>query len=446
MRRPTKRASVLAFVAIGFGIAALAIEACVDEAFLPGQFACDPRGKAECPPGLLCAADGVCRSSQIAIRDASVEDAPPAADVVVDAPPSGDACAVATWTTSPAGRAPSALAFGPEGRLFVGGTAGDAGWVAEMDPCDGGVVRESTFDTPSDGFKPDVQDMLVTDDEVVVTGTSGGAVTGIFVRFAKTNLTQKELRSFPGTGIVGLDRIARLVDGSYVLGGAREIFAGDQNGWIIRIGAGGGGSCNTTAGTGVVGLLPSGADAIVFTNPASETGVDYQTLGDKCELGPVQSASFGGVLGGVSFVTGTPAAPYVVGAYGPKAAAGGFEYGLVAKIVGPTLELAAPYDPNPGKADYAQIALVDGDKLFVGALQNASLSGGTPTLLRYALPLGSSAKPNLTTGVFGARLPIFKGMKTSPTAADDGLYVAGPIPGNRADGVVTRCSRTSGCK
>ena len=51
---------------IAAAVVAGALGACVSSDFAEGQFLCDPsRGEGTCPPGLRCAADGRCRSSDI---------------------------------------------------------------------------------------------------------------------------------------------------------------------------------------------------------------------------------------------------------------------------------------------------------------------------------------------------------------------------------------------
>lgn len=438
--------------ALSYAVVALAcaaiVWACVDAAFSEGQFTCDPRGKAECPPGLICAADGRCRSIEVKLTDAG-PDSPIVQEDVVDASPEVDACSIATWTVLPTGRAPGALAVGADGRLFVGGTAGDAGWIAELDPCDGGTVRERVFDLTTASL-PSVQDLVVTDDEIVVGGAADDARTGLFARFAKTTLETKDEKVFDGGGgIVGFDSIARGDDGSYVLGGGRDIFAPTQSGWIARVSAAST-TCTTTSGLGVAGVFPSGGDkATIFMNAVGDKQIELRTVGAGCALGAVQAVPFpSGTQGGPGSMAGTLAAPIALGAYGPSLPSGGYDWGLVAAIDGTNLTIAPPIDPNPGKIDLVQRGVVDGDQLYLAVLQNASLTGGTPTLYRYTLPLTTVSKPTLTTGIFSGQLVAFRGMRTNPPtmAGDDGLFIAGPKPGTRTSGAITRCRKSTGCK
>lgn len=443
--RAQRRALFYALVAL---VSAAIVWACVDSAFSEGQFTCDPRGKAECPPGLLCAADGRCRSIEVKVTDAGV-DSPVVVEDVVDAGQPVDACSVATWTVLPVGRGPGALAVGSDGRLFVGGTAGDAGWIAELDPCDGGTIRERLFDTAS-GTLPSVQDIVVTGDELVVSGVTDDARTGLFARFAKTTLETKEEKAFDGGGgIVGFDSLARADDGAYVLAGAKDIFAPTQAGWVARVSPAST-TCTATSGIGVAGVFPSGGDkATIFTTGAGDKQIEFRTVGVGCALGAVQAAPFpSGTQGGPGAMAGTVASPIALGAYGPTIPTGGYDWGLVASISGTTLTIAPPIDPNPGKIDLVQRGVVDGDQLYLAVLQNASLTGGTPTLYRYTLPITTVAKPTLTTGIFSGQLVAFRGMRTNPPSmvGDDGLFIAGPKPGTRTSGAITRCRKTTGCK
>jgi hypothetical protein len=252
-----------------------------------------------------------------------------------------------------------------------------------------------------------------------------------------------------GGGIVGFDSIARGDDGSYVLGGGRDIFAPTQSGWIARVSAAAT-TCTATSGLGVAGIFASGGDkATIFMNAVGDMQIELRTVGAGCALGAVQVAPFpAGTQGGPGSIAGTLAAPIAVGAYGPSLATGGYDWGLVASISGTTLTIAPPIDPNPGKIDVVQRGVVDGDQLYLAVLQNASLTGGTPTLYRYSLPLTTVSKPTLTTGIFSGQLVAFRGMRTNPPTmvGDDGLFIAGPKPGTRTSGAITRCRKSTGCK
>lgn len=443
----SKRRRVVACAIVALVSAALCVWACVESAFSEGQFSCDPGGKAECPPGLLCADDGRCRSLQVILDDAGT-DAPIVGEDVVDAASPVDACSIATWTVLAANRGPAALAVGADGRLFLGGTAGDGGWLAELDPCDGGTIRERVFETPT-GPLPSVQDILVTNDELVVSGVTNDTRTGLFARFAKETFATKEERAFDGGGgFVGFDSIARTDDGAYVLGGAKDIFAPTMAGWVARVD--GTTVCTATSGNGIAGVFPAGGDkAAIFGGVSDNSRIEFRTVGEGCALGAIQSAPFpASAQGGPSSMTGSLATPIVVGAYGPALDAGGRDWGLVASITGTTLTIAPPFDPNAGRVDIIQRGVVDGDQLYLAALQSATLTGGTPTLLRYTLPLTATSKPTLTTGIFGGELVAFRGMKTNPSSmvGDDALFIAGPKPGSRSSGAITRCRKSVGCR
>lgn len=421
---------------------ALLVACLVDDAFDDGRFACDPTGAAECPPNLVCARDGVCRANELAeLPDVFVPDARDAAapDVLVPV----DACTTATWTSSPDGRAPAALAVTPDGRLFVGGTAGTSAWLAELDSCDGGVVRERVF-VPSGTVDPAIQGVRATSTDLVLSGVASDSRDGIFMRAAKSDLQVSGAQTFPGIGgYVGLDHIAITSDGAAVLGGVVDVFsATTQAGWVVRVGTS---TCSSKPGTAVGDVLAtSGGDSLVLTSePAPSSAFALRRFSATCaELGKITLPMGAGNSGFATGLAGDPTAPVVSGAYGPTSSAN--DWGLLAQVNGTTWTLGPKLDPNPGLPDIIQRIAVLNDAVYVGLLQNASLTGGTPTIYRFGLPITTASQPEWVTAAFAGLLLPVHALATG-LANDDALYVAGTKPQSRTAGAITRCRRSTGC-
>jgi len=438
----TKRSRIPIFAA-GVALATVALfVACLDDAFEDGRFACDPAGAAECPPGLTCASDGRCRSSDIVVGGDVV-----APDVLTDAAapeaaPVTDACAIATWTVSPDGRAPSAVTLTADGRLFAGGSAGASAWVAEIDTCDGGVIRENVF-VPSGTVDPLLQGIRATATDVVASGVSDDSRKGIFLRVARNDLAISGFKSFTGIGgYVGLDHIAIASDGAFVLGGVLDVFSPTQAGWVVHVGATS--TCTAQPGKSVGQLLAaSSGEVLALTSESDPKALALRRISSTCaEVGNLPLAFAAGIAGGTGGVGGDASSPVIVGTYGPTATSS--DWGLVSQLKGTTWVLAPKLDPNPGVADVIQRAIVVGDDLFVALLQNASFSGGTPTLYRYALPITATSQPESQTNAYGGNLFNVQSMASGLTD-DDALYIAGTKPGRRDFGAISRCRRSLGC-
>lgn len=421
---------------------ALVVACLVDDAFDDGRFACDPTGSAECPPSLVCARDGVCRANELAeVPDVLAPDVLDAA--VPDAAVPVDACTTATWTSSPDGRAPAALAVTPDGRLFVGGTAGSSAWVAELDSCDGGVVRERVF-IPSGTVDPAIQGVRATDTDLALSGVASDSRNGIFMRVAKNDLQVSGAQTFPGIGgYVGLDHIAITSDGAAVLGGVVDVFsATTQAGWVVRAGTS---TCSSKPGASVGDVLAkSGGESLVLTSePSPSSAFGLRRFSAACaELDKITLPLGSGISGFATGLAGDPTTPVVSGAYGPTSSPN--DWGLLAQVNGTTWTLGPKLDPNPGLPDIIQRIAVSGGAVYVGLLQNASLTGGTPTIYRFGLPITGASQPEWVTAAFaGLLLPVHALATGLPS--DDALYVAGTKPQSRSAGAIARCRRSTGC-
>jgi hypothetical protein len=427
---------------IAFGALA-AFSGCVSDFFADGRFACDPRGTAECPPGLVCASDGRCRTSEIAVTDAGTDVAAPIEDA---ASPPGDACASAAWTSQPAGRTTSALALAPDGRLYAGGTAAKRGWIAEVDTCDGGIVRETQFDVQG-ATEPTIQAMALLGEDLVVSGTTKRepVLDALYARFSTKDFKRVELVTKEGSGIIAVNWISVGKNNVVNLGGARNIFATTQTGWLMRVEAGAI-KCEAFPGTSVSGFSNDAVTGqVVMLTPEADKTQRLSLLGD---LG-CATTTFGETLklptnaGGGNHIGGTLERPIVVGGTGP--APDGNETGFVAVREGTTWTVAPATDPNPGKIDIYLRVGFDGEALYVGGVQNATLTGGTPTLYRYDLPITTSSKtPTWTTNAFGGELAPIEAVIPAPKGTD-GIYVAGTQLPNRTKSVIARCRKAEGC-
>jgi hypothetical protein len=438
------------------------VNACVESAFEDGRFACNVSkaaagAKDECPPGLICASDGKCRSRELALTG----DGGPLADsnkdggdldVTTNPPPDGpiDPCSLA-WTATVTERAPSALVLDPEGRLFIGGTsATKKGWIAELNTCDGGTIRERLFDVVG-GKEPEVHAMAISGKDIVIGGAMNSGADGLVGRFDRMTFADNaSLTSIKGVGLVSIDHIAIADDGAVWLGGAQEIFAATQTGWLIRIPPNGLVSCNLRPSQGVGGLLPDASGRVlVELNEANHTML-LDLAAPNCALtvtggGPISIQAPNG--SGGWFLAGSRQNTIIVGSNGPEPAAN--ERGLIAQRNGMdgTTFTSTFLDPVVGGIDLVVRGVMqdDGTALYAGGTHNATLSGGTPVVYRYALPMTANATPVWSTAPYSGTIAPIQAMVVEP-AGKEGVYVTGAQLPNRQQGAIAKCRKTDGCK
>ncbi len=425
--------------AIGGALGAVALAACVSDFFEDGRFTCE--SSPTCPPGLICASDKRCRAQEVTIADAAIDIEEPFPDSGTATPP--DSCTSAAWTSQPTGRTASALAMSEDNKLYAGGSAGKRGWIAEIDTCTGGVVRELLFDVQG-STDPVVQGIALSGTDLLVSGvvTVGGASEALYARFSTKDFTRSAITTQPGAGIIGANHIAVRSDGTVFIGGAVHIFEATMTGWLIRIEKDAV-KCQSFPASSITAFFrdPAG-ELLVVTNEADKSQRLSKT-GDACT-----TAQFGealvfpnGTTGGSNGITGTIEQPILVGGTGP--APGGNETGYIAVRNGSWTLFPQP-DPNPQKIDHFLRAGTDGEALFVASLQNATLTGGTPLLARYALPLTPSSAPVWTTSAFGPALAPVEAVLVGPKGSD-AIFLAGTELPGRTKSAIARCRKATGC-
>jgi hypothetical protein len=368
--------------------------------------------------------------------DAGVADAPAAPPPVTA---DGGCGGPVSWLDELDGSAASALAIDPDGRLFAGGSAGTRGWLAEIDRCDGGVVREVTFDVP-DASSMHVQGLVATADRVVAVGVAGDqSQTGAYARFDKSLAAQATL-SFPAPATAsGLDDVALADDGAVWASG----FAGfGLGGWVVRF-ADDAVSCQihpTPVTRGVLAL--AGGEAVVMKRDAANV-VTFDQLSPTCAASvasappPLPSGLRGERFGRAN------GAYYVVGSAGGVAAD---DYAFAATSAdGGAWVTSANIDPTPGVVGLPYAAGrfdTDGVDLILSGASNEGVDAGAPALWAFGLPLAANAPPSPAGTPFGAKTYFVASVKLVP-AGVDAFYVAGVSVGGGA--AIAGCRKSTGC-
>jgi hypothetical protein len=423
---------------------ALAFAACVATEFKDAQFTCDPAGDAACPPGLVCAKDGVCRAHDL--DEAAV--APPPADggspeaASVDAgtPEAAlDACASATWATFPDARVPFDVTVNSGGRLFTCGLAGSQGWLAEIDRCDGKILRETTIAVPGYSDPTQFHALVAKGTDLVVGGSIGSMLgvqgTGIYARYDADTFAQRDLVTLPGALVSDMSHAYVTSDGAVWLQGLEHIFEPSAEGWVVRVTDAGVTQLNV--GTDVNGLVDRGDGTVyLFT--------DHPV--PQVELFDSKPSFLGGV--GPPITVGMDASTGMLrGAQGLLYAAGtadgpndSFGYVGVLDLDGGTWTTVI-LDPNPTSLDPLGGLAMDTTSLFVGINQRADLGNGTPTIYRIDLPLTATSKPVWSANPFGATVIAVRNILVDA----EGVFVVGADMNGSKTGGVSRCDRSGKC-
>jgi hypothetical protein len=368
--------------------------------------------------------------------DAASTDGGPAADVK-----EGDACATATWLAQPDGALPYALALNPEGRLFAGGSAGAEAWLAEVDRCDGGIMKEIRF-AVADTAINQVLALVATDTEIHAAGGAGNVQTdkGMYARSGLA-LDRVEVRTFPGDGISSFSSITRADDGTVWLAGGKAYFQLSQTGWGVRLGSS---ECEFAFGDFLGAIVPNGGPTVVAVAQIGEKATLVE-IPEKCEptnaLPPLDLLEQGLPLD----IVAEGDARFVVGSAGGKDKS---QYGYVASWRGGAWT-AARVDPTPTASDDLSQVATDGVALFAAGRQNATFTSGAPTLYRFELPLGVDSVPKWKSLAFGSQLLFLvpDDVKVG-RSGDDALFVAGASRSGDAGppvGAIARCRKSSGC-
>lgn len=405
-------------------------EACVDDQFEDGRFACTKGGA--CPPGLVCASDGRCRLTDI---DASTDGPPDAVDEDTSTVDAG-ACPAQRWTIDLDARAPSSLARADDGRLFATGVAGSAGWLAEIDPCDGGIVREQTFTLPNTKSTKFAQVAVASAEEVVVAGgvlaPDAATSTPVFGRFRADSLAKVSLIA-AGTGVsaeatlttVGKDG-AQWIAGSNTAGAQGFIARVDSPLCTATLGSRPGGLAVATDGTVRVIREGTSATSEVFDTTCKAVTTDVP---DPIVIGNGTVTPNGLTSTGDSLAT-----------LGTAQATNGTSF-FVAQLSAPKTWSVVSIDPNPFDPDVGRGIVFDGASIFFAVSQRVVGSNGTPTIYRFDAPLGLSSKQVWSATPFGTRLLDVRAIAVDPTGSD-GVYVAAASGSN---GAISRCTKAGAC-
>ena len=429
------------YAVILFAAGVAGIAACVASDFADGQFACNPDGEAACPPGLLCARDGLCRTRDLADAqgpvvppDAPAEASDGATEQAPDASEAGDACASATWALLTDAHAPFGVALGDDGRLYVSGQSSSEGWVAELDTCDGGVVREKTFAVPGT-TTPTVNVLLAT--PTAVLGCGGGAQPDALAGTIDKALTTPAFSAVTGSGFSGFNGIAVATDGAMWVSGNKQLFATPQQGWVVRTTAP---KCEATLGVGTaIAQGPSGSmyvmvdsaggtSQVSLIDPACAVGA---TVGPPLAVGTSISTSSLLVQSGVLYAGGT------------AMATGNNRFVFLAALdLATKVWTVTPLDPNPLEPDILNGAVTDTSAFFLGVTQRAGFGTGTATIYRFDPPYTKTSIPAAITLPFGALQLAARSLAVAP-AGQDGVYiVGGSIDGT---GGIARCRKSGDC-
>ena len=304
-----------------------------------------------------------------------------------------------------------------------------------IDRCDGHIVKDILFPPPEGKTSARVLAIVVTDTEIHVAGDVDKTNGGLYGTFDK-GLKKLTLTAYPGSGLSSLSRIARTKDGSVWLGGGRES-------WILRTMAGSSasGARRATAGTAVAGIVPTDTGKLVALIESGEVARLAEVSAD-CVLKELPTPLAVAEQGPPNYLTAVGDTFYAVGSAG---GANRSNYGyLAARSATSDWTVAAPLDPNPQFADRLLRIESDGAGLFAGGSQNESLSGGTPAVYRYNLPLTDKSAPVWNTVPFGAHLFNIEDLKLAPTG-DDSLFVAGAPRPDPTNGAIARCRKSTGC-
>ncbi len=422
------------------GAFVVTITACVVSDFAEGQYTCNPDGDTACPPGLLCARDGLCRAHDVEAGTTPITPEA-AADVMTDTADASDAfdpCSSATWVTLVDGRTPLSVALSGDGRLYAGGQAnGTQAWIAELDSCDGSISKESLFDIPG-GAKANVSGLVVTPTTDV--GFCGGSSdpAGVFGRSDNTGAPTAR-QSVAGAGISGFTRAAVATDGAVWFSGAKNIF-GAQDGWVIRT-VGATKTCELTVGETAVVTTASDGTVYVIHYP-SGGAPQVSVINEQCVLG----ASVGEALAigtnalGVANLIAAPGVFYAAGNVNSAPTNSFAWFSVLDRTTGKWTSTTV--DPNPAEADLLQSAGFDTRSIFLGVNERAGFGTGRPTMYRFDPPFLAASKPAALGLPFGAVQIALRDIAVAALGKDGVYVVAGSL---QDSGGIARCRKNGEC-
>jgi hypothetical protein len=380
--------------------------------------------------------------------DALSDTTPEATDMDNKTPPAvdagTDACASATWISrfDGGGGVPVALALDSSGRLYAGGGTGSSAWIAEINTCDGGVLRQNTFGG-------DQVNTLAVGTDLFAGGNKG--LSNAFIAHLDQTLTPTTTTILPGSGLSGLPHVTIDSDGTLWLAGGQNAFQSTATGWIVHEAAAlTTTTCQVTGGatgigmSGVVAGANGGVEAIVNTN----AGGVVLTMDAACTvLG--QSAAVQPAMNMNTFVqdlTGVGGTLYTAGF--ARASSSSSSVGFVASLKsgGAAWTVSALQHPTM-QLDMIDHIASDGDALYAAGLNGqVQLNQGTPALYKFSLPLNANANSVWAPVDPFPNLGIAPGdLKVAPQG-EDGVYVAGAIDGDISKGgAIVRCQKGGTC-
>jgi hypothetical protein len=424
------------------GACVVTLAACVVSDFADGQYACNPDGDSACPPGLLCARDGVCRSHDV--EAGAVTPSPEAASDAPTANDGGDAgdatnpCDNAMWITLVDGRAPLAVTLTDDGRLYTGGQAnGTQSWVAEVDTCDGGLIKETLFDVQG-AVKPNVGGLVAAGNDLAFCG-GAEAPNGVYGLVDRTPAATTG-KAIGGQGFSGFGRSVVASDGAVWHSGAQHYFESIQTGWVVRTVAGAE-TCQLTGGSSVA-LAPGPTTGSMYVMRNGATSSQVGIVDSACVAGAAVGSplAIGTNALGVATLIAAPGALYALGSVN-SAPASSFAF-LAALDLATGTWTTATLDPNPSEPDILQVAAFDTHALYLGVNERAGFGTGRPTFYRYDPPFTASSAFAVLGLPFGAVQIALRDMAVAPLGKDGVYVVASSLSGS---GGIARCRKSGEC-
>ncbi len=439
---PRSRARVFFSVMAACGVA---LVACVVSDFADGQYACNPAGDTTCPPGLLCARDGRCRSHDVEAgsmppppsSEASA-DAPIGSDAGVDASDAANPCDNAMWISLVDGRAPAAVTLTADGRLYAAGQANGAqSWVAELDSCDGGLIKETVFDVPG-ATKTQLLGLVPVGNELAFSG-GGEQPNGVYGLVDETPAPKTSV-AIAGAGFSNLSRSVLASDGAVWHSGGQHFFETVQTGWIVRTVAGAQ-TCQLTGGMSVA-LAPGPSNGSMYVIRNNATSSQVGMLDAQCNAGPSvgDALAIGTNFVGVTTLIAAPGALYALGSVNSMPT-NSFAFLAALDLATGKWEVST-LDPNPSEPDLLSVAAFDTHSLYLGVNERAGFGTGRSTLYRYDPPFAAGSKFAALGLPFGAfEFPVHD-LAVAPFGKD-GVYIVAATP--QGVGGVARCRKSGEC-
>ncbi len=399
-----------------------AVAACVISSFREGQFSCTQGAPNACPEGLICARDGLCRTQDIEV-DATIESGPIADAEVADG---GIDCPDARFSVVLEARRPTSVAATDDGRVFVSGVQNGQGWIAELHPCDGRILRERAIPGALS-----FEALTLSGEEIVAVGAATGTNRTGLGRFARDLST---ISFLPIDGYGGPSHHVNVgASGAIWVAGPRTT----TTGFAALTG-----TCSVNLPTTPGGIVANNQNALVLVRGATVATLERVLATCAREDGGVAT-----IKAGASDVRPRALVPLATGfaaignAVAPTPRNGTLVWVATSTASGLTWTLTE-LDPNPNDADEGRALAFDGESLFAGVSQRAVANGGVPTLYRYPLPLVRDAQPEWSVAPFGSTdQREMRGVATTKTG--DAVFV---VAADATNGAFARCNKKGQCR